>query len=206
MIALHEERQRLQRADDPFKWLDRGAPVDKLERVLRNEITYGERVDEPLLEQPHDLDGLRLARSPRNLGSGWTLEAQLKLRDADDPKQWQKEANERDIARQWVAVYRFADDAIGEAKARFYRYALEARGDFANAKNFPGGATRSAMQKLRLTTLPVFDASVDLTPLDGLRAELAAVRAQIAQTDRLIDRIVYGLYGLTEEEVALVEG
>ena len=62
------------------------------------------------------------------------------------------------------------------------------------------------MQKLRLSTLPVFDASVDLTPLDGLRAELAAVQGQIAQTDRLIDQIVYQLYGLTEEEIALVEG
>ena len=118
MIALHQERQRLQRADDPFKWLDRAAPVDKLERVLRDEITYGERVASPLLDQPHDLDGLRLTPSP----SGWLLEAQLKLREVDDPKQWQKEANGRDIAREWVAVYRFAGNAISEAKARFYRY------------------------------------------------------------------------------------
>jgi hypothetical protein len=28
----------------------------------------------------------------------------------------------------------------------------------------------------------------------------------IAATDRLIDRIVYRLYGLTEEEIAVVEG
>jgi hypothetical protein len=33
---------------------------------------------------------------------------------------------------------------------------------------------------------------------------LAAVREGIASTDRLIDQIVYQLYGLTEEEVALV--
>ena len=202
MIDLHQKRQRLDRANDPFKWLDRGAAVDKLERVLRHEITYGERVDEPLLDQPHDLDGLRLAQSP----SGWTLEAQLKLREVDDPKQWQKEANGRDIVREWVAVYRFAADTLDEVKARYFRYALEARSGFAQTKNFPGGATRSTMQKLRLAALPLFDASVDLTPLDGLRAELAAVQGQIAQTDRLVDRIVYGLYSLTEEEVALVEG
>ena len=30
--------------------------------------------------------------------------------------------------------------------------------------------------------------------------------ARIAATDRLIDLIVYRLYGLTEEEVAVVEG
>jgi hypothetical protein len=30
--------------------------------------------------------------------------------------------------------------------------------------------------------------------------------ASLAATDHLIDRIVYRLYGLTEEEIALVEG
>jgi hypothetical protein len=33
-----------------------------------------------------------------------------------------------------------------------------------------------------------------------------ALVARIAATDRLIDLIVYRLYGLTEEEVAIVEG
>jgi hypothetical protein len=30
--------------------------------------------------------------------------------------------------------------------------------------------------------------------------------ARIAATDHLIDRIVYALYGLDEEEIAIVEG
>lgn len=47
------------------------------------------------------------------------------------------------------------------------------------------------------------------TELDArphLHAELAAVRTQIERTDRLIDQVVYRLYGLTEEEIAVVEG
>ena len=32
------------------------------------------------------------------------------------------------------------------------------------------------------------------------------LKERIAATDRLIDRIVYRLYGLTEEEIAVVEG
>lgn len=36
--------------------------------------------------------------------------------------------------------------------------------------------------------------------------KLAPLKERIAATDRLIDRIVYRLYGLTEEEVAVVEG
>lgn len=35
---------------------------------------------------------------------------------------------------------------------------------------------------------------------------IAALDRRIALTDRLIDRIVYALYGLTEEESAIVEG
>ncbi len=38
--------------------------------------------------------------------------------------------------------------------------------------------------------------------LDTLRP----IKAQLARTDRLIDQVVYRLYGLTEEEIAVVEG
>jgi hypothetical protein len=35
---------------------------------------------------------------------------------------------------------------------------------------------------------------------------LLPLKARLAAADHLIDRVVYRLYGLTEEEVALVEG
>ena len=47
--------------------------------------------------------------------------------------------------------------------------------------------------------------SPDLTPLEELQGELAAVRTRIERTDRLIDQIVYRLYGLTEEEIKIVQ-
>ena len=37
-------------------------------------------------------------------------------------------------------------------------------------------------------------------------AVLTPIKAQLARTDRLIDQIVYQLYGLTDEEIAIVEG
>lgn len=46
----------------------------------------------------------------------------------------------------------------------------------------------------------------DLTPLEDLTAELALARARIMRTDALIDQVVYKLYGLTEEEIGIVEG
>jgi hypothetical protein len=50
-------------------------------------------------------------------------------------------------------------------------------------------------------------------PAETLRAEfegslgkLGPLRERIRQTDGLIDAVVYRLYGLTEEEIAIVEG
>ncbi len=37
-------------------------------------------------------------------------------------------------------------------------------------------------------------------------AALLPLKARLAATDRLIDQVVYWLYGLTEEEIAVVEG
>jgi hypothetical protein len=37
-------------------------------------------------------------------------------------------------------------------------------------------------------------------------AVLTPLKARIVATDSLIDRIVYALYGLSEEEIAIVEG
>ena len=38
------------------------------------------------------------------------------------------------------------------------------------------------------------------------KAEAQALKAEIDQTDKAIDAMVYELYGLSEEEVAIVEG
>ena len=50
-------------------------------------------------------------------------------------------------------------------------------------------------------------------PAEALRAEfegsmkkLGPLRERIRQTDGLIDAVVYRLYGLTDEEIAIVEG
>ena len=60
-------------------------------------------------------------------------------------------------------------------------------------------------QKLHGGKIPRYDPGVDLTPLEELDAELAGVRGRIMRADALIDQIVYRLYGLTEEEIAIVE-
>ena len=42
--------------------------------------------------------------------------------------------------------------------------------------------------------------------LEGSMKKLGPLRERIRQTDELIDAVVYRLYGLTEEEIGIVEG
>jgi hypothetical protein len=176
-----------------------------------DEIKYGERVKTfevsetskvcDLSAVHHDVDGLRLVPSEVE---GWELQVQLKLRDPDaDWQEWQYEDNGNYIARQWVPAYCLP---LSDEKARYYQHAFQVLDEFANAKSLPGGYTRTAMKKLLLARVPAFDPDADLTPLVELSGELAEAQARIARTDALIDQIVYRLYGLTEEEVAVVEG
>ncbi len=41
--------------------------------------------------------------------------------------------------------------------------------------------------------------------LEGARTERAVIGHQISATDRQIDGLVYELYGLTDEEISIVE-
>jgi hypothetical protein len=205
MMSLHRQRQQLEKALDPFKVLERGAPFVTFTAAFADALKYGERLAPPSATLDidvahHDIDGLRLVPD----GDQWQLEAQLKLHDpADEWRSWQYEEDGRAIARVWVPVYRLP---LSEAQGRYYQAAFRVLDEFAHAKSFPGGRTRRTHKKLQLTRVPAFDADVDLAPLMELSAELAEVRARIAATDALIDQIVYRLYGLTEEEVAVVEG
>jgi hypothetical protein len=100
-------------------------------------------------------------------------------------------------------VYRLP---LEDGRARYYRHALPVRAEFEAAGGLPGGKTRTTLKKLQAATVPRYDAEVDLRPLDELADELAAVRERIERTDRLIDLVVYRLYGLGDGEVAVVEG
>jgi len=41
---------------------------------------------------------------------------------------------------------------------------------------------------------------------DASLAKLRPIKSRLAAVDALIDRVVYALYGLEEEEIAIIEG
>jgi len=62
------------------------------------------------------------------------------------------------------------------------------------------------MWLLRQRLGKVADMSELVAVYEQYRAQLAPLMRRIQRTDWLIDRVVYQLYGLTEEEIAIVEG
>jgi hypothetical protein len=200
MVRSRENFQALRKKTDLFHFVDRSLSFVRLKDalILEDDQRVDERMD--LTTVHHDIDDLRLV--PNEDGT-WTLELQAKFRDPDQGwQEWIKEEDGYSIKRQWVPAYRLR---MSEEKARFYHYALPRLQEFDNASSFPGGFTRSTLKKLHLTKVPILP-DVDLSELARLDQELSETRRKIALTDDLIDQIVYKLYGLTEEEIAIVEG
>jgi hypothetical protein len=195
---LRDRELKLSKALSPFKFLDRGVSFRKLMDVFREEVKFSEQVFD-FGRIRHDIDGLRLSYEE---GGKWVLEVQLKKRDPSTGwSEWIKDGYE--IAREWVVGYRFQD--IQPAKAIYYQKAFEVLSEFVNAGSFPGGRTRTTKKKLELTSVPAFDEDVDLEPLVELTEELRSVGTQIETLDRRIDELVFDLYGLSAEEIAVVE-
>ncbi len=198
MIDFNKEHQRLEREADLFRFVERDTPCLPLDKALGRPLSAGEMVGD-LSAVRHDIEGLRLSREE---DGRWLLEMRAKLRNPESG--WRKHQRDKDgkFIRQWLPVYRLPLD---EAMGRFYHYAFANLDGFDGAGKFPGGFTRTTLKKLQLTKVPRF-VPVDLAPMAALDAELAEVRRKIQLTDDLIDQIVYKLYGLTEEEIAIVEG
>jgi len=66
--------------------------------------------------------------------------------------------------------------------------------------------TNSLIDRLRKVTLPaVDDVREGLESYRETMERAEELEAKIERTDELIDEIVYELYGLTDEEIAIVE-
>jgi hypothetical protein len=200
MTDLKKSRQYLERETDLFHSIKRDTLCLRLDKALGGLLGAGE-----ILRQPadptvvrHDIEGLRLSQEKNGR---WLLEVRAKLRDPESGWREHQRDREGNFIRRWLPACHLPLD---ETTGRFYRYAFANLDGFDGAGKFPGGFTRTTLEKLNATKVPRF-VPVDLAPLAALEAELAEVRRKIRLTDDLIDQIVYKLYGLTEEEITIVE-
>ena len=100
-------------------------------------------------------------------------------------------------------------DCDSEAEAdlveAFVPVAVDEAGGFAGFRE-TATKTNSLVDRLRALALPaVADVREGLESYRETRARADELETKIERTDELIDEIVYDLYGLTEEEVAVVE-
>ena len=87
----------------------------------------------------------------------------------------------------------------------FVPVAVEEAGGFADFRE-TATRTNSLVDRLEALTLPDPDDVADgLDRYVDARERAAELDAKIQKTDDLIDEVVYELYGLTDEEVAIIE-
>jgi len=159
-----------------------------------------------------DASGARRERSERLDGNGersdpWTTGASRSVRtgeareNAPETDQWGYTETEP------LAALEITD--LGEREAdlieHFMPVAVDEAGGFANFRE-TATKTNSLVDRLKAVELPDSDAVVD--DLDNYLRTVARAEEldeKIAKTDDLIDEIVYELYGLTDEEIEIVE-
>ena len=106
-----------------------------------------------------------------------------------------------------LPALRITDLASAEADLveHFVPHAVEEGGGYANFRE-TATTTNSLVDRLRKLTLPrIADVREGLESYIETRARASELDERIARTDDLIDEIVYDLYGLSEEERAVVE-
>jgi len=87
----------------------------------------------------------------------------------------------------------------------FVPVAIDEAGGFANFRE-TATKTNSLVDRLHKLTLPaVSDVETGLKSYMQTKERAEELEAKIDQTDELIDEIVYDLYGLTDEEIEIVE-
>jgi type I restriction-modification system DNA methylase subunit len=97
------------------------------------------------------------------------------------------------------------DDAQADLIAAFVPHAVAAAGGFAGYRD-NATATISPLDRLEGLTLPALaDVEGGIERYMDARKRAAELDEQIERTDALIDEIVYELYGLTDEEIEIVE-
>lgn len=165
--------------------------------------------DSPLTDTATDREKLRVGSCAVVRDSPSSLEIRLAARYK--PEDENEDGNETDrwgyTETDLLPALRLSDleERQADLLEAFVPVAVDEAGGFADFRE-TATKTNSLVDRLRNLTLPAVD---DVE--DGLESYLETMkRAEeleetIAKTDDLIDQIVYELYGLTDEEIAIVE-
>ena len=165
--------------------------------------------DTPLTSTAADHDGLRVEGVSFAADGGrlvMAVDISYKL-DEDDPREtdpWDRLAESEFETYEAMAFVGLSDE-METLVREFVPVAIEEAGGFAG---FRQSATKtiSPLDRLKSLTLPDIEAVGDgLAQYTEVRERADELEEKIEKTDQLIDEIVYDLYGLTDEEIEIVE-
>jgi type I restriction-modification system DNA methylase subunit len=121
--------------------------------------------------------------------------------DDREPDQWGYVETDFEVALRITDL----SDVEADLIEAFVPVAIEEAGGFADFRE-TATKTNSLVDRLRKLTLPaVADVESGLESYTKTKERAEELEAKIEETDALIDEIVYELYGLTDEEIEIVE-
>jgi adenine-specific DNA methylase len=166
--------------------------------------------DTPLVETTEEYEGLRIEDVSLAEDGGrvvLSVDISYKIEEEEDPREtdrWDRLA-ESEFETYEAMAFVGLSDAEETLLREFVPVAVEKAGGFTG---FRQGATKtnSPLDRLKDLTLPDIDeVQTGLEQYIEVRERADELEEKIEKTDQLIDEIVYDLYGLTNEEIEIVE-
>ena len=192
-----------------------GIPGDELsaskagETLEEMQMPVAGVADTPLVETTAAYDGLRIEGVSFGEDGGrvvLSVDISYKIEE-DDPREtdrWDRLA-ESEFETYEAMAFVGLSEAQQTLLREFVPVAVEEAGGFAGFRQ-GAGKTISPLDRLKSLTLPDIDAvGAGLEQYVEVRERADELERKIEKTDALIDEIVYDLYGLTDEEIEIVE-
>jgi len=211
LVLLHDEIKNLheRKGDLNLSLLDHLGSYSEGQTLADVGLTQPPKgsANSVLQQTAEEKPNLRVGEAVVRRDSDNTVEIKLTARykpddeDAHETDQWGYTETDPLPALRITALSETEADRI-EA---FVRVAVDEPGGFAGSRE-TATKTNSLVDRLRKLTLPaVGDVEAGLESYVQTTERAEELEAKIEQTDALIDEIVYELYGLTDEEIEIVE-
>ncbi|QLH77379.1 N-6 DNA methylase [Halosimplex rubrum] len=185
---------------DYFGAYSTGDSLEEIGFVQPPENVAGSILQETTKQKPN----LKVGEATVSRESDSTVEIRLTARYKPDPD---KKGADAYTETDPLPALRITDLTETEADLieAFVPVAVDEAGGFAGFRE-TATKTNSLVDRLRALTLPrVADVAEGLASYRETMARAEELEAKIERTDDLIDEIVYELYGLTDEEIEIVE-
>jgi hypothetical protein len=163
--------------------------------------------DTPVTKTADDLEGMRIEDvSFKNDGARLVMAVDISYKPEDDSRETDRWGRlvEEEFERYDVIAFVGLSDAEEALIQNFVPIVIEEAGGFAGFRK-KATKTKSPLDRLKELTLPDIDhIQTDLEQYLEVKTRADELDEKIKTADKYIDNIVYDIYGLTDEEIKIV--